>query len=111
MRDNILDIRIGFGNWYVWIGFLMVVSLMILPLVFSYTPNSFTVKKDVPVELEIDTKLVIRGCMSTMVLPDYNVAHLLTMGKTTLKFTPTKTGVTPFTCSMGSKQGEFIVVE
>ena len=77
----------------------------------GFYPNSFTIKKDIPVELEIDTKLVISGCMSTMVLPDYNVAHLLSMGKTTLKFTPTKTGVTPFTCSMGSRQGEFIVVE
>ena len=77
----------------------------------GFYPNSFTVKKGVPVELEIDTKLVIQGCMSTMVLPDYNVAHSLSMGKTTLKFTPTKTGTTPFTCSMGSKQGEFIVVE
>jgi len=49
------------------------------------------------------------GCMSTMVIPEYGVAHLLDMGKTTLKFTPTKKGTFPFTCSMGSKQGEFIV--
>ena len=47
--------------------------------------------------------------MSTMVIPEYGVAHLLDMGKTTLKFTPTKKGTFPFTCSMGSKQGEFIV--
>jgi len=75
----------------------------------GFYPNVHVVKKNVPVEMEIDTKLRLGGCMSTMVIPEYNVAHLLEMGKTTLRFTPTKSGTFPFTCSMGSKQGEFIV--
>ena len=75
----------------------------------GFYPNTFTVKKNIPVELEIDTKLQLGGCMSTLVIPDYNIAHLLSIGKTKVKFTPTKEGTVPFTCSMGSRMGQFIV--
>lgn len=77
----------------------------------GFYPNVFTVKKNIPVELEIDAKLQLGGCMSTMVIPDYNVAHYLKLGKSILKFTPTKTGVVTFTCSMGSPLGQFIVTD
>ncbi|MBS3136336.1 sulfite exporter TauE/SafE family protein [Candidatus Woesearchaeota archaeon] len=53
----------------------------------GFYPNSFTVKKGIPVELEIDTKITMGGCMSTLVIPEYDVAHYLATGKTTLKFT------------------------
>ncbi len=76
----------------------------------GFYPNSFTVKKGIPVELEFDTKLQLGGCMGTLVIPKYNVAHVLSLGKSTLRFTPTKEGTVPFTCSMGSKMGEFRVV-
>ncbi len=75
----------------------------------GFYPNTFTVKKGIPIEMEIDTKVSLGGCMGTMVIPEYNIAHRLSLGKTTLKFTPTETGTIPFTCSMGSKLGEFIV--
>jgi len=75
----------------------------------GFFPNSFTIKKGVPIELDIDTKVPLGGCMSTIVIPEYNVAHLLALGKTTVKFTPDKEGVVPFTCSMGSRMGQFIV--
>ncbi|MEK6922223.1 MAG: sulfite exporter TauE/SafE family protein [Nanoarchaeota archaeon] len=77
----------------------------------GFYPNSFTVRKNIPVELNIDTKLPLRGCMSTLIIPDYNVAHLLSLGKTTLKFTPTTEGTVPFTCSMGARMGEFIITD
>lgn len=76
----------------------------------GFYPNRFTVKKDVPVELAIDTKVPLGGCMGTMLIPELNIAHSLTLGKTILRFTPTAAGVIPFTCSMGSKIGEFIVL-
>ncbi len=76
----------------------------------GFYPRTHVVKKGIPVEMEVDTKLRLGGCMSTMVIPEYGVAHLLEMGKTTLRFTPEKAGTFPFTCSMGSKQGEFIVI-
>lgn len=75
----------------------------------GFYPNTFTVKKGVPVELTIDAKIKLGGCMGTMVIPDYNIAHALSLGKTTLTFTPTEAGVVPFTCSMGNRLGEFIV--
>ncbi len=76
----------------------------------GFYPNSFTVQKGIPVELEIDTKVQLGGCMSTLIIPEYNVAQFLKLGKSVLKFTPTKSGTVPFTCSMGSKMGQFIVV-
>lgn len=76
----------------------------------GFYPNAFTVKNGIPVELEIDAKIQLGGCMSTLVIPEYNVAHLLKLGKSVLRFTPTREGRLPFTCSMGSKMGEFIVV-
>ncbi len=77
----------------------------------GFYPNTFTIKKNVPVELEIDTKVPLRGCMSVMLIPEYNIAHsLTTIGKSILKFTPTKEENLPFTCSMGSRLGYFNVV-
>ncbi len=76
----------------------------------GFYPNSFIVKKGIPVEVEIDAQVAMRGCMSTLVIPKYNVAHLLALGKTILRFTPTDEGSVPFTCSMGSRMGEFRVV-
>jgi len=76
----------------------------------GFFPNSFTVKKGIPVELEIDAKIQLGGCMGTLLVPKYNVAHAIPLGKSTLRFTPTKAGVVPFTCSMGSRMGEFVVV-
>jgi len=76
----------------------------------GFFPNTHIVKKGIPVEIEIDTKLQLGGCMGTLVIPKYDVAHVLSIGKTMLRFTPTETGTVPFTCSMGSRMGEFIVV-
>lgn len=76
----------------------------------GFYPNSFTVKKDVPVELTVDTKVKLGGCMGTMVIPDYDVAERLPLGKTTLAFTPTETGSVVVTCSMGSPLAEISVI-
>ena len=75
----------------------------------GFYPSVFTVKKNIPVELEVDAKVQLRGCMGTMVLPDYNVAQRIPLGKTTLKFTPTQTGSTLVTCSMGNPLAEITV--
>lgn len=76
-----------------------------------FSPNLFTVRRGVPVELSIDTKVSLGGCMGTLVVPEYNIAQALPVGKTVLRFTPTKSGVVPFTCSMGSPLGEFRVID
>ena len=77
----------------------------------GFFPKSFTVQKNIPVELEIDAKIQLNGCMGTMIIPEYNVAHRLVLGKSILRFTPTRAGTFPFTCSMGSRLGQFAVTE
>lgn len=76
----------------------------------GFYPNSFTVKKDIPVELTIDAKVPLGGCMSVMVIPKYDVTVLMRLGENKLKFTPTETGTVYATCSMGSKMVQFSVV-
>lgn len=75
----------------------------------GFYPNQFEVKVGVPVELEIDAQIRLGGCMSTLVISEFDVVHMIEYGKSTLKFTPTKTGKFPFTCSMGTYFGDFIV--
>lgn len=74
-------------------------------------PNVITVKKGTPVEVNIDAKIQLNGCMSTMVIPKYNKAHFLALGESKFLFTPTKTGSVPFTCSMGGGMGRFEVID
>lgn len=76
----------------------------------GFSPREFTVKKGIPVEWEIDAKIQLGGCMSTLVIPEYNTAQKIALGKTVVRFTPTKTGIIPFTCSMGAKMGQFTVI-
>lgn len=76
----------------------------------GFYPRSFTVKRGVPVELAIDTQFPLGGCMSVMVIPEYNLAHRLTLGQSVVRFTPSRTGTFPFTCSMGAPMGQIAVV-
>ncbi len=77
----------------------------------GFYPNFFTVKKGIPVELTVDAKAPLGGCMSVLLVPDYNVSARMELGKNIMKFTPTKAGVSYLTCSMGSIMGQFTVVE
>jgi len=69
-------------------------------------PNSLTAKKGVPIELTIDDKVPLGGCMSIWVIPEFNITIPMdgTVSKNT--FTPTKSGILNITCSMGSKLAE-----
>lgn len=75
----------------------------------GFYPNSFTVKKGQPVEVLLDAKVPLGGCMSVAVIPDYNVAQPLKLGLNTIKFTPTQAGIVEMTCSMGIPMVEFNV--
>lgn len=77
----------------------------------GFYPNAFTVKKDLPVDLSVDVKVPLGGCMGTMVISDYSVAKKLSLGANTLTFTPTRTGRVRVTCSMGNPLAEFTVTE
>lgn len=73
-------------------------------------PKFFTIKKDVPVELTVNSKVPLGGCMSVFVIPKYNVTIPMKLGETKVKFTPTETGSVAMTCSMGSRMAQFNVV-
>ena len=66
-------------------------------------PRLLTAKKGVPIELTIDNKTPLGGCMSIWVIPKYNITIPMdgTISKNT--FIPTETGDIDITCSMGSK--------
>src|SRR3989344_801414 len=72
-------------------------------------PNSFKIKKNIPVQLTIDAKVPLGGCMSVMVIPEYAVTLPMKLGENKTVFTPTKAGTIYLTCSMGSKMAQFVV--
>ncbi len=70
------------------------------------------VQKGIPVEMTITAdESSITGCNQTVVFPSYNVKKTLTTGDNVIKFTPTETGVIPYTCWMGMKDGRILVVD
>ncbi len=73
-------------------------------------PGSLTIKKGVPVDLTIDSKVPLGGCMSVWVIPDYNVTIPMKVGINKASFTPTKTGTIAMTCSMGRRMAQFNVI-
>ena len=81
---------------------------------FDYTPNHLTLKKGVPVVLELDSSDVLMGFN----LPDFNVRGDMLPGKPTrVRFVPDKTGTFTFLCDIfcGSgherMQGSLTVVD
>ncbi len=74
-------------------------------------PNSLTAKKGVPIELTIDDKVPLGGCMSIWVIPKYNITIPMNGTVSTNTFTPTETGVVNITCSMGSKLAEINITD
>jgi len=73
-------------------------------------PDTITVKKDIPVDLSIDAKTPLGGCMSVWVIPEYNVTIPMKVGINKASFTPTKTGPLALTCSMGAKMAQINVI-
>ncbi|MBV7504716.1 cupredoxin domain-containing protein [Bacillus sp. sid0103] len=76
----------------------------------GYSPNVIRVKKGVPVELEINNPLDSSNCISTFMIPDFNINNVnLKTGTTNLTFTPDKTGEYTFSCGMQMFKGTIIV--
>ncbi|QCJ42268.1 hypothetical protein FAY30_10320 [Bacillus sp. S3] len=76
----------------------------------GYSPNVIRVKKGVPVEFEIENPLENNSCLSTFMIPDFNINNVnLKFGTTNLSFTPGKTGEYTFSCGMKMFKGTIIV--
>ncbi|MBM2820312.1 MAG: heavy metal-associated protein [Candidatus Berkelbacteria bacterium] len=76
----------------------------------GYSPNKFTIVKDIPVKWIIDSKDP-GSCASSIVASDIGVRKFLNAGENIVEFTPTKLGDIKFSCSMGMYTGRFTVVE
>ncbi|MBI4427274.1 MAG: sulfite exporter TauE/SafE family protein [Candidatus Magasanikbacteria bacterium] len=70
----------------------------------GYSPNFFTVKKDVKVRWVINSTNPY-SCASSLVVPKYHISQYLKKGENIIEFTPTETGEIHFSCSMGMYRG------
>jgi uncharacterized protein len=76
----------------------------------GYTPSATVLKKDVPVELTLETKNSY-SCANAFAIPSLNIMKLMPEnGTEKITFTPKKTGILPYSCSMGMFRGEFTVI-
>ena len=76
----------------------------------GYSPNSFSIKKDIPVKWIIDAKAPY-SCASSIIVPSLNISRTLKAGENIIEFTPSKVGKISFSCSMGMYTGAFNVYD
>jgi uncharacterized protein len=76
----------------------------------GYHPNSFVLRKGVPVKWEINVTQ-LTSCNSELIASNYNIDLKLKSGLNSITFTPDKVGTFQFTCGMGMLHGSFIVTE
>lgn len=76
----------------------------------GYEPNSFVVKKDIPVKWII-TSTDVNTCASSIVSARLGVRKILQRGENIIEFTPTEEGKINFSCSMGMYTGSFLVLK
>ncbi|MBI5706437.1 MAG: cupredoxin domain-containing protein [Armatimonadetes bacterium] len=75
----------------------------------QFNPADIVVEPNVPVELTFNRN-GFWECSDQVFIPDLRVRKSLETGqKVTVKFTPTKLGVIPFTCGTGRLKGKILV--
>jgi sulfite exporter TauE/SafE/copper chaperone CopZ/phage tail protein X len=79
-------------------------------LATGFSPNRFTLAKDVPVHWVIDGK-ELTNCNRRIVAPSLNLEFDVTPGRQTIEFTPREAGVIRWSCWMGMLRGEFDVTD
>lgn len=76
----------------------------------GYSPNSFTIRKGVPVKWVI-TSTDSYTCAASIVMSSYGIRQSLQQGENIIEFTPNETGTIRFSCSMGMYTGSFNVID
>lgn len=78
----------------------------------GFVQKEFRIKKDVPVKFVVNA-IRVNGCSDEVIIRRLNLTtgKLKNGDRAVLEFTPTKTGVIPFSCWMGMINGRFIVEE
>jgi uncharacterized protein len=77
---------------------------------YGWTPDTFTLKKGVPVRWNIDVK-ELTGCNNEIIVRDYNIDVKLKKGMQVVEFTPDKVGTVRWSCWMGMIPGAFVVTD
>lgn len=78
-------------------------------LSYGYSPNSFTIRKGVPVRWEING-VDVGGCTNAIVSRQLGISQRLKPGLNVITFTPKQTGAIAFACGMGMVRGTFNVL-
>lgn len=76
----------------------------------AYVPNKFTLRQGVPVTWRINGK-ELNECNKEIIVPQLGLTIPLKPGEQVITFTPSETGVIPWSCWMGMIPGTFTVVE
>lgn len=76
----------------------------------GYSPNSFTIKKGVPVKWIVTSEDAFT-CAASIVSSKLGIRKNLEAGENIIEFTPTEAGQVRFTCSMGMYSGIFNIVD
>lgn len=76
----------------------------------GYAPSRFTLIRGVPVDWIVETT-EITDCNRRIEIPALGLAFDLKPGRQTFRFTPTQSGVLPWSCWMGMLRGQFDVIE
>ena len=75
---------------------------------YGWTPDTFSLKKGVPVKWIIDGK-EITGCNNAIQVPKLGLNFNIKKGEQRIEFTPAEAGTIPWSCWMGMIKGTFIV--
>lgn len=81
-----------------------------LDIDYTFKQKELRIKKGIPVKFVVNP-IRITGCSDEVIIPRFNLStgKLKPGTKKTLEFTPTESGIIPFSCSMGMINGKFIV--
>jgi sulfite exporter TauE/SafE/copper chaperone CopZ len=74
----------------------------------GWTPDTFVLKKNVPVQWNINVKQ-LTSCNKEIIVQEYNLDIKLKQGLNVVNFTPTREGTVSWSCWMGMIPGTFIV--
>jgi len=76
----------------------------------GWIPNSFVLKKNVPVQWKIDAE-ELTYCNESIIIPSYDMKIELKKGEQIVEFTPLETGEITWSCWMDMIPGKFTVTE
>lgn len=76
---------------------------------YGYSPNSFTIKKGMPVRWIINSE-DINTCAASIASAKLGIRQGLQLGENVIEFTPNEAGTIRFSCAMGMYTGSFNVV-